>query len=184
MRDLFRKAGFVFRFVWMLVCHYPRLRTEGFVFFEPGAYVRVDKGCSIVLKNRVYLKRGSILECTGGGKMVLGNHVNIGNYAYIGCRERLELDDGAAIGQCCIVLDVRHKFSKEHAIDNQGYSSGKCIVGKNCLVFPYSTVGPNVTMADDTVIANYTYVNKDIAEPRKMWGGVPVKFIKDMVYDD
>ncbi len=183
MRALLVKAGFVLRYLWALAWHYPRLRMEGFVFLEPGVSIKVDRGCSIVIGNRAYLKRGCVIECSGQGRMTIGSRVGIGNYAYMGCRDRMEMGEFSYLGQGA-VLDVKHLMSRRTVVDGQGYFPGKCLIGKRCIVFPYATVGPNVTIADDSFILNYSVVTHDITESGKIWGGIPAKLKKEVHYDD
>ena len=50
---------------------------------------------------------------------------------------------------------------------------------KNCRVGTHSTIMPGVTIGENSIIAAYSFVNKNIPE-NEMWGGIPAKLMKKL----
>ena len=49
------------------------------------------------------------------------------------------------------------------------------ILKKNCKVGTHSTIMPNVTIGENSLIAAYSFVTKDIPS-NQFWAGIPAKF--------
>ena len=46
---------------------------------------------------------------------------------------------------------------------------------KNCKIGTHSTIMPNVTIGENSIIASYSFVTKDILD-NEFWLGIPAKF--------
>ncbi|MDR2391402.1 MAG: hypothetical protein LBE84_06970 [Planctomycetota bacterium] len=158
------------RFLWVKLYYYPQVRMEGFVFFESGVMIKVEPEARIVVKNRVYLKKGCILECSGKGNMILHENSCVGHYSLMGCRDSLVLGRNSFIGQSCTLIDTKHDFTDIHA---GVYCPGKCHVGADSVIFGHTSIGPDVEIADRTMILSHSVVTKSITEPGWMWSGIP-----------
>ena len=56
---------------------------------------------------------------------------------------------------------------------------GSIILEKNCRIGTHSTVMPNLTVGANSIVAAYSFVNKNIPK-NEVWGGIPVKRIKKL----
>ncbi|MCC8190062.1 MAG: hypothetical protein LIP77_05400 [Planctomycetes bacterium] len=180
MRAWFRKAGFVLRYLWAKLRHYPRLELDGFVFLEPDVTITIGPAARVRLGRRAYLKKGCILECTGRGCLEVAERASIGHYAFVGCRESVRIGRYSLVGQACTLIDVKHRFGRDETFAAaDAYGDGHCHIGDNCVVFPHATVGPDVTVADGSFILSHAAVVRDIEEGGFLWGGAPARRIKE-----
>ncbi len=97
----------------------------------------------------------------------LGKNFDIGSFTYINSEYNVEIQDYVQIGSHCSVYS-------NSTIDNK---HGPVKLEKNCKVGTHSTIIPNVTIGENSVIAAYSFVNCNIPK-NEMWSGIPAKFKK------
>lgn len=95
----------------------------------------------------------------------LGKNFDIGTFCYINCSEGVTIEDNVQIGAHCSI------YSKS-TIDNK---KGPIILKKNCKIGTHSTIMPNVTIGENSIVAAYSFVTKSIPK-NELWVGIPAKF--------
>lgn len=95
----------------------------------------------------------------------LGKKIDIGEFTYINCQYGVEIQNDVQIGSHCSIYS-------NSTIDSK---SGSVILEKNCKIGTHSTVMPNVRIGKNSVVAAYSFVNKNIPE-NELWSGIPAKF--------
>ena len=103
----------------------------------------------------------------------LGKNFDIGTFTYINCKFGVEIGDNVQIGSHCSIYS-------HSTIDGK---KGKVILKKNCKIGTHSTVMPNITIGDNSVIAAYSFVNKNIPK-NELWTGIPAKFKAKINYSN
>lgn len=98
-----------------------------------------------------------------------GRDFDIGTFTYINAHYGIEIQDQVQIGSHCSLYSHSTIDSKK----------GKIILKKNCKIGTHSTIMPNITIGENSIIAAYSFVTKDIPS-NELWGGIPAKFIKKM----
>ena len=112
-------------------------------------------------------KYNYIVQYTEGLK--LGKNFDIGTFTYINAKYGVTIQNNVQIGSHCSI------YSHSTIDDKQG--SVKLM--KNCRVGTHSTIMPGVTIGENSIIAAYSFVNKNIPE-NEMWGGIPAKLMKKL----
>ena len=97
----------------------------------------------------------------------LGKNFDIGEFCYINANYNITIEDFVQIGSHCSVYS-------NSTIDNK---SGPVVLKKNCKIGTHSTIMPNVTVGENSVVAAYSFVTNNISD-NELWGGVPAKLIK------
>ncbi len=95
----------------------------------------------------------------------LGRFFDIGSFTYINCRYGVEIQDNVQVGSHCSIYS-------HSTIDDK---KGKVILKKNCKIGSHTTIMPNVTIGENSLVAAYSFVNKNIPK-NQVWVGVPAKF--------
>lgn len=98
-----------------------------------------------------------------------GKNFDIGTFSYINCHYGVEIQDDVQIGSHCSIYSHSTIDSKK----------GKVVLKKNCKIGTHSTVMPNVTIGENSVIAAYSFVTNNVPK-NEIWGGVPAKKIKKL----
>ena len=101
----------------------------------------------------------------------LGDNFDIGSFTYINSRFGVEIQDLVQIGSHCSIYSHSTIDSKQ----------GPIKLMENCRIGTHSTVMPNVTVGENSIIAAYSFVNRDIPK-NEVWGGVPIKRIKKLKF--
>lgn len=123
-------------------CKFPILKIyiRKSLFFEFAYRVRLGRG--VFVNRRFYIE--------GGGKVVIGDNVQIGPGVYI--------------------LTTNHK-----QLNQDQYQS--VTIGNNVWIGASTTITPGCSITDNVVIAAGAVVAKSILEPG-LWGGVPARKIR------
>ena len=115
------------------------------------------------IKHGILTKYNYIVQYPEGLK--LGKNFDIGTFSYINSKFGVEIGDLVQIGSHCSIYS-------HSSIDDK---KGKVILQKNCRIGTHSTIMPNVTIGENSIIAAYSFVNKSIPK-NQIWAGVPAKF--------
>ncbi|MHA7646457.1 acyltransferase [Nitrosopumilus sp. S4] len=97
----------------------------------------------------------------------LGKNFDIGTFTYINSHFGVEIQDDVQIGSHCSIYSHSTIDSKQ----------GNVILKKNCKIGTHSTIMPNVTIGENSIIASYSFVTKNIPK-NQIWGGIPAKPLK------
>jgi len=95
----------------------------------------------------------------------LGKDIDIGEFTYINCQYGVEIQDNVQVGSHCAIYS-------NSTIDSK---NGLVVLEKNCKVGTHSTVMPNVRVGKNSIVAAYSFVNRNIPK-NEMWSGIPAKF--------
>ena len=96
-----------------------------------------------------------------------GKNFDIGTFTYINCHFGVEIQDNVQIGSHCSIYS-------HSTID---LKKGKVILKKNCKIGTHSTIMPNITIGENSIIAAYSFVTKNVSK-NELWGGIPAKKLR------
>ena len=77
----------------------------------------------------------------------------------------VEINDYVQIGSHCSIYS-------HSTIDDK---SGPVVLKENCRIGTHSTIMPNVTVNENSIIGAYSFVTQDIPS-NELWVGIPAKF--------
>ena len=116
-----------------------------------------------VIKHRKLTKYNYIVQYPENLK--LGKNFDIGTFTYINCRYGVEIGDNVQIGSHCSIYSHSTIDSKK----------GSVILEKNCKIGSHSTIMPNVTIGENSIVAAYSFVKGSIPK-NEVWVGIPARF--------
>ncbi|MFC1853017.1 acyltransferase [candidate division CSSED10-310 bacterium] len=102
-------------------------------------------------------------------KLDLGYKTDIGAFTYINALHGVFIADFVQIGSHCSIYSIS-------TIDDK---KGQVNLQKNCKIGSHSVVMPGVTVGENSVIAAFSFVNRDVPA-NVVAGGVPAKIIKEL----
>ena len=113
-----------------------------------------------------------------GDKIVIGNNVGIGEFAYLGGAGGLEIGDECIVGQYLSCHPENHNYDNiTISIRHQGVSRKGIKIGKNCWIGSKVTILDGVEIGAGSIIAAGSVVTKSFDE-NSIIGGVPAKLLK------
>ena len=121
-----------------------------------------------IIKHAELTKYNYIVQYPENLKM--GMNFDIGSFTYINSQYGVEIKDSVQIGSHCSIYS-------NSTIDDK---KGSVILEKNCKIGTHSTIMPGVTIGENSVIAAYSFVTKNIPN-NEIWEGIPAKFKKNLV---
>jgi len=102
-------------------------------------------------------------------KLKLGKNFDIGAFTYINSSYGVTIGDNVQIGSHCAIYS-------NSTIDGK---QGSVILQKNCKIGTHSTIMPNVTIGENSVVAAYSFVICDVPK-NEIWTGIPATFKKSL----
>ena len=120
-----------------------------------------------IIKHAELTKYNYIVQYPENLKM--GMNFDIGSFTYINSQYGVEIKDSVQIGSHCSIYS-------NSTIDNK---KGSVILEKNCKIGTHSTIMPGVTIGENSIIAAYSFVTKNIPN-NEIWEGIPAKFKKNL----
>jgi acetyltransferase-like isoleucine patch superfamily enzyme len=99
----------------------------------------------------------------------LGFKTDIGAFTYINAKNGIIIEDYVQIGSHCSLYTIS-------TIDNK---EGPITLRKNCKIGSHSTIMPNVTVGNNSIIGAHSFVNKDIPD-NVLAFGIPIKIIRSI----
>lgn len=113
-----------------------------------------------------------------GNKIVIGDNVGIGEYAYLGGGGGLEIGDECIVGQYFSCHPENHNCDDlTVSIRHQGVTRKGIRIGSNCWIGSKVTILDGVEVGKGCVIAAGSVVTKSFPE-NSIIGGVPAKILK------
>jgi len=103
-------------------------------------------------------------------KLKLGKEFDIGTFCYINSKYGVEIGNNVQIGSHCSIYS-------HSTIDNK---TGSIILKDNCKIGTHSTIMPNVVIGENSIIAAYSFVTKNIPK-NQIWSGIPARKLKKFV---
>jgi acetyltransferase-like isoleucine patch superfamily enzyme len=101
--------------------------------------------------------------------LTLGKNFDIGEFTYINSEFGVEIQDDVQIGSHCSIYS-------NSTIDGK---KGPIELHKNSKIGTHSTIMPNVSIGENSIVAAYSFVTKNIPK-NQIWFGVPAKFKKNI----
>ena len=101
--------------------------------------------------------------------LTMGINFDIGEFTYINAEYGISIEDNVQIGSHCAIYS-------NSTIDDK---KGSVTLQRNCKIGSHSTIMPNVTIGKNSVVAAYSFVNKNIPD-NELWAGIPAKFKKEI----
>ncbi len=97
----------------------------------------------------------------------LGKNFDIGAFTFINANYGVAIFDNVQIGSHCSIYSHSTIDSKK----------GKVTLNQNCKIGTHSTIMPGITIGENSIVAAYSFVTKNIPK-NQSWSGVPAKLNK------
>ena len=95
----------------------------------------------------------------------IGKNFDIGEFTYINSEFNVEIQDDVQIGSHCSIYSNSTIDSKQ----------GPVKLMENCKIGTHSTIMPNVTIGENSIIGAYSFVTSNVPA-NELWVGIPSKF--------
>lgn len=99
----------------------------------------------------------------------MGKYVDIGAFCYINAKYSVRIENNVQIGSHCSI----YSYS---TIDGK---KGPVVLKNNCKIGTHSVIMPNVTIGVNSVVAAFSFVNKNVPA-NVVVAGVPIKVVKSI----
>ncbi len=116
-----------------------------------------------IIKHGEFTKNNYIVQYTE--HLSLGKKFDIGTFTYINSKYGVKIEDEVQIGSHCSIYS-------HSTIDEK---RGPIILKKNCKIGTHSTIMPNFSIGENSIVAAYSFVTRNVPK-NEIWSGIPAKF--------
>ncbi len=114
--------------------------------------------------------------------IIIGNNVDIGQYAHITAASVLEIGDGTVILPNVLITDIEHKIVDINVRPaDQPLEVKQVRIGKNCLIGMGARILPGTSIGDGCIIGTNAVVTHPIPD-YSIAVGVPAKIVKQYCF--
>jgi serine acetyltransferase len=181
--------------------------AEGFIFAErnvrvlhpaylsAGRDLNLEEGCQImalskrgvVFGDRCTVGRFAMISSTNvfggdpGEGLKVGDHSNIGHFAFVGCSGYIEIGERVLMGPRVTLLAENHRFDDvDVPIKSQGVERKTIAIGDDCWLGAGCIVLAGVTIGRGAVVAAGAVVTEDVPSMAVV-AGVPARVVRERV---
>lgn len=158
-------------------------RVKG-VVLKKGAYIHhsVDvqnhKKLSVGLNSILY--KNSSVYIGKEGSMKLGDNSHIAPFGYLLIdKNKVEIGNHVAVGPFCSFICHSNDLKGEHKLFSKNYLDGDIVIGNNVFIGAQCVILSGTVIEDNVVVASNSVV-KGRLEEGGVYGGSPVKRIKNI----
>jgi acetyltransferase-like isoleucine patch superfamily enzyme len=164
-----------------------RLHAGRDLIIEDGAEVNCLARDSIKLGNRVTIGKYATIRPANlyggaiGAGLVVGDHSNIGPYAYIGCSGPIQIGSNVMISPRVSIYAENHVIAGvDIPMKEQGVTQKGVVIEDDCWIAANSVILDGVRIGRGSVVAAGAVVSRDVP-PYTVVAGVPAKVIKNRI---
>ena len=140
------------------------------IFTSSTSPVRVGKDCVV--------QQGAVLAASGAGRLILGDHVYLGEYVILSSRGSIEIGDHTILAAHTFVVDFDHAFEDPNRlIHEQGYKIRPVVIGKDVWIGAGCKILKGIRVGQGSVIGAGSVVTCDIP-PYTVWAGIPARMVR------
>jgi acetyltransferase-like isoleucine patch superfamily enzyme len=151
---------------------------EGRAKIGPRLMIR-SIGGKVIFGDDVYIGPEVSIECSTGGKLLVGKRVTINRGTFIVSRQMIIIGDNVLIGEYCSIRDNDHKWNAAITpIRDQGYSTKTVIIEDDVWIGRGAVIAKGVTIGKGAIIGANAVVTKNVT-PFSIVVGVPAQKIRD-----
>jgi acetyltransferase-like isoleucine patch superfamily enzyme len=162
-------------------------------YISAGRDLNLEEGCQImglsrrgiVFGDRCTVGRYAMISPTNafGGELgeglKLGDHSNVGPFAYLGCSGYIEIGERVLMGPRVTMIAENHNFDEpDLPIKAQGVERKAITIGDDCWLGAGCTVLAGVTVGRGAVIAAGAVVTRDVPATAVV-AGVPARVVRE-----
>lgn len=147
--------------------------------FSSHTILRVERGGKIVFADDGHIGHGALLHVKPNATLSLGKNFAISGTTKIICTNSIEMGDDVQFSWDSLVMD-----SNAHTIyncdGNELEKTGTICLGNRIWIGANTTLLKGTRIADDSVVASNSLVNKAFSDQKVLIGGIPAKIIKQI----
>jgi len=151
---------------------------KGVQIYE-GVKLYLTRTAGIFIGNNCLLQKGAVLSASDAGKIILHDHVYVGEYSVIQSKQEIEIGRDSILAAHTSVVDFDHSYADPDALFyDQKIVGKKVTIQNNVWIGAGCKILKGVTIGEGSVVGAGSVVTKNIP-PYSVCVGVPAKVIRE-----
>lgn len=166
---------------WRLVLQaYGGALGSGTRIYE-GVKIYLTQESPVLIGRNCTLQKGVVLAASDRGKIILRDHVYLGEYVVLSSKAEVEVGEHAIIATHTFVVDFDHGYEDpEKLFYDQEIKSRKVRIGRNVWIGAGCQILKGVTLGEGSVVGAGSVVTRDVP-PFTVCAGVPARVLRERV---
>ena len=131
----------------------------------------------VTLGDNIAVGKRAWFDVSDGGKIDIGDNVNIGRDAVIVSKSSVKIGEGSLFSYRVSVIDHEHDFSIK-PLGHHTKGAEPVIIGKNCFIGAGAFILKGVELGDNCIVGANAVVTKSFPQ-NSLIGGAPAKLLKE-----
>jgi galactoside O-acetyltransferase len=170
----------------MITSFYSKEELQNIGFKKMGSDVLISKKASIYSPEKISIGDNVRIDdfCILSGDITLGSTIHISAYAALYGSHGIIMEDFSQLSVRSVIFSEmddlygNHLAGPMHPYQKRSVKNGTVVIKKHAIIATNSTILPNLTVGEGSVVGAHSLVTKSLEE----WGiyvGVPARRIKD-----
>lgn len=140
--------------------------------------LKMKYGKSVTFGNNVLWRKSLIVNVANGARVDIGDYCFFNNYCSLNSMEKIMIGHHTLFGENVKIYDHNHVFNKKNEyVVNQGFSTGKVIIGNNCWI------GSNTVILKGSRIGNNCVIGAGCVISGEIPDGTIVKRKNNLIFE-
>jgi acetyltransferase-like isoleucine patch superfamily enzyme len=134
------------------------------------------------LGKKIRIFPGLRLEVHGGGHLVIGDNISLGQNFHVTCKSKVVIGQGTVISGNVMMTDIDHQYDNVGVpILEQGHIVKPTHIGKNCFIGFGACIQAGTTLGDHCIVGANSVVRGNF-ESGSVIAGAPARILKTYDY--
>jgi acetyltransferase-like isoleucine patch superfamily enzyme len=157
----------------------PKVSIGSGVRFGRRVEIKIDKGATFTLEDRVLIADDAYLHVFPGATLIIGEGAHINSHVRVSAYERVEIGSESVLAAFSSLHDHHHLFYLKSPYEMGGYEGAPVTLGRGVLVLARVGITEGVTIGDYSVVGANSIVTKSIPSGA-FAAGVPAKVLRQV----
>lgn len=150
----------------------------------PDLAIEIDDDATVVIGDRVSVRRGTTIQAHQGGHVLIGNDVAIGENVFISAMIGIRVGDGVGISNMVDLHDHNHRERSHHNLRSpelvpwtSGFTGAPIVVEAGAVLSNKASITAGVRIGQNSILGANSVATRTIA-PNTIAAGTPAKPIR------
>lgn len=150
--------------------------SEG-LFPTQSSYISVKEGSKLIFKGKASFGKGTRIRIDRNAQIIIGNNFYCNANCFLRVTNEVLLGNDLLLGWEVVINDTDGHPTMHDNIQNTMSSPIK--IGNHVWIASYCKINKGACIADGSVVAQMSLVQKNFSYPNSLIGGIPAKLIRE-----
>jgi len=158
------------------------IKTTGYQVFHSGFSIRSNSNKIKIKLGNIRARKNFLIQMEKSANLIIGDGVFFNNNCSINILEEVIIGENTIFGENIKIYDHNHNYKlSDILIKDQGFTTKKINIGKNCWIGSNVVILKGVSIGDNVIIGANCLIHKDIPSNHKIINNTKNQIIKGLI---